>query len=297
MTPLALTVATGPLDVRRFAIHEAVSEPWVVDVVALSPDPSLDLSAITGRAATFRIESALGGARVPERRWEGVCRRAVLVQAEPTGLSTYRFEIVAALWLQGRNRRHAPVLQAMPSGWRNTRLPAQEVGLRWGEAETVVRYRAQRDGSFVVGDDRRAVVHGWTPETIDVEVDGERATARITLDGDRVHVTVGTSTASLELVPRFTVPGPAEVVGGFVAPMPGSVLDVRVAPGQAVAAGQTLVVLEAMKMEHHMAAPADGVVAEVRVAAGDQVANGALLLVFEPADAADAADTPVEPGP
>ena len=49
-----------------------------------------------------------------------------------------------------------------------------------------------------------------------------------------------------------------------------------------VSAGQTLVVLEAMKMEHHMAAPADGVVAEVRVAAGTQVENGALLLVFEP---------------
>ena len=203
-----------------------------------------------------------------------------------------RLAPVVALWLQERNRRSAPVLRSMPSGWRNTRLPAQEVGLRWGEAETVVRYRAQRDGSFVVGDDRRAVVHGWTPETIDVEVDGERATARITLDGDRVHVTVGTSTASLELVPRFTVPGPAEVVGGFVAPMPGSVLDVRVAPGQAVAAGQTLVVLEAMKMEHHMAAPADGVVAEVRVAAGDQVANGALLLVFEPTDPTDPTEEP-----
>jgi propionyl-CoA carboxylase alpha chain len=64
--------------------------------------------------------------------------------------------------------------------------------------------------------------------------------------------------------------------------MPGVVLDVRVEPGEHVTAGQTLVVLEAMKMEHHMAAPADGVVAEVRVATGDQVANGALLLVFEP---------------
>ncbi|WP_421118435.1 biotin/lipoyl-containing protein [Aquihabitans daechungensis] len=71
--------------------------------------------------------------------------------------------------------------------------------------------------------------------------------------------------------------------------MPGVVLDVRVEPGQHVTAGQTLVVLEAMKMEHHMAAPADGTVAEVRVAAGDQVANGALLLVFEPHD-----DTPEE---
>ena len=48
-------------------------------------------------------------------------------------------------------------------------------------------------------------------------------------------------------------------------------------------AGETLVVLEAMKMEHPMSAPEDGVVSEVRVAVGDQVDNGALLLVVEPA--------------
>ena len=54
-----------------------------------------------------------------------------------------------------------------------------------------------------------------------------------------------------------------------------------------MAAGETLVVLEAMKMEHHMAAPADGVVAEVRVATGEQVENGALLLVFEATDDTD----------
>ena len=202
------------------------------------------------------------------------------IERDVAGLE--RLGPVAALWLQERNRRAAPVLPAMPTGWRNTRLPAQTLGLRWGDAETVVRYRAQRDGTFLVGDSSRATVHRWTPESIDVEVDGERATARVTLDGSLLHLTVGTSTATLELVPRFTVPGPAEVAGGFIAPMPGVVLDVRVEPGQAVTAGETLVVLEAMKMEHHMAAPADGTVAEVRVARGDQVANGALLLVFEP---------------
>jgi propionyl-CoA carboxylase alpha chain len=191
---------------------------------------------------------------------------------------------VVALWLQERNRRSATVLRSMPTGWRNTKGPAQTVGLRWGDAETTVRYRAQRDGTFLVGDGQRAIVHGWSPTSIDIEIDGERATARITLDDDRVHINIGTSTSSIEIVPRFTVPGPAEVAGGFVAPMPGAVLDVRVEPGQSVTAGQTLIVLEAMKMEHHMAAPADGVVAEVRVAAGEQVANGALLLVFEPTE-------------
>jgi propionyl-CoA carboxylase alpha chain len=72
-----------------------------------------------------------------------------------------------------------------------------------------------------------------------------------------------------------------------VAPMPGIVLDVRCAAGDVVDARQTLVVLEAMKMEHHVLAPADGVVAEVRVAKGQHVANGAVLLILEPIDAGD----------
>jgi biotin carboxyl carrier protein len=54
--------------------------------------------------------------------------------------------------------------------------------------------------------------------------------------------------------------------------------------GDAVEAGQTLLVLEAMKMEHPMSAIEDGVVTEVRVAQGDQVESGALLLVVEPAN-------------
>jgi biotin carboxyl carrier protein len=73
--------------------------------------------------------------------------------------------------------------------------------------------------------------------------------------------------------------------------MPGVVLDVRVSAGQTVSAGETLVVLEAMKMEHHMAAPADGVVAEVRVATGQQVENGALLLVFDASDETEESTT------
>jgi propionyl-CoA carboxylase alpha chain len=63
--------------------------------------------------------------------------------------------------------------------------------------------------------------------------------------------------------------------------MPGKVIELRVEVGQRVAAGEVLIVLEAMKMEHPMRAPEDGVVAELRVAAGEQVENGALLLVVE----------------
>jgi acetyl-CoA/propionyl-CoA carboxylase biotin carboxyl carrier protein len=62
------------------------------------------------------------------------------------------------------------------------------------------------------------------------------------------------------------------------APMPGTVVQLRVQPGSAVSAGETLVVLESMKMEISIAAPRDGSVATVLVAAGDQVERGAVLI-------------------
>ena len=84
------------------------------------------------------------------------------------------------------------------------------------------------------------------------------------------------------------VPGAEESRGGFVAQMPGKVIELRVAVGDTVHAGETLVVLEAMKMEHPMSATEDGVVSEVRVAVGDQVESGVLLLVVEPEAGEDA---------
>ncbi len=73
----------------------------------------------------------------------------------------------------------------------------------------------------------------------------------------------------------------ARVAGGSLdAPMPGTVIDVRVEPGAAVAEGDTLVILESMKMELAIQAPADGVVADVFVATGDRVAQAAPLVAL-----------------
>jgi propionyl-CoA carboxylase alpha chain len=189
---------------------------------------------------------------------------------------------LAALWIQGRHRADARVLASVPSGWRNARMPDQRVVFERGGSEFALSYRTLRDGRFRFGDGKHARVHAWSADAIDAEIEGRRAIARITDHGGRVIVGGPRGDVELAVVPRFPVPGSGDTAGGFVARMPGKVIDLRVSVGDRVEPGQTLVVLEAMKMEHPMRAAVPGVVREVRVAAGDQVESGAVLLVVEP---------------
>ncbi|MDQ3423848.1 MAG: ATP-grasp domain-containing protein [Actinomycetota bacterium] len=99
------------------------------------------------------------------------------------------------------------------------------------------------------------------------------------------HVTVGhRGQPHVFARPDAFAPGAAAAVsdGSVTAPMPGTVLSVSVSCGGSVAAGDTLAVMEAMKMELALTAPYDGVVAEIGVAAGDQVAMGQTLFVVTP---------------
>src|SRR5205823_7539491 len=96
----------------------------------------------------------------------------------------------------------------------------------------------------------------------------------------------------VEIVEKSPFPSSVveEVSGSLVAPMPGSVVSVEVSVGDSVRKGQTLVVLEAMKMEHPIGSPDDGVVHDVKVSAGEQVERGALLVVVVDG-AADSVET------
>ncbi len=189
--------------------------------------------------------------------------------------------LIGTLWLQGRNRSAAPVLPTMPSGWRNTRLPFQHVRLSRDGERIDVRYQARRDGRFTLSNGQVVRVHAWCPTGLDFEMDGRRSRHRVTSAGSGLYVQLSTGTVSFEVVPRFELSTARGPMGGLVAPMPGVVLDVRCTLGERVVAGQPLVVLEAMKMEHHVAAPDDGVVAELYVKTGQQVENGAVLLVLD----------------
>ncbi len=202
---------------------------------------------------------------------------------EPSDDERTRMAQVAALWVQGENRAKALVLGTAPSGWRNGRFPDQQLVLDHGETSVAVLYRSLRGGSFRFADGTIARIHAWREDGIDVEIGGRRTQARVTRAGDQLITQGPNGDLAFTERPRFTLPGFEETAGGFVAQMPGKIIDLRVKAGDSVHTGDTLLVLEAMKMEHPMRATHDGVVTEVRVAQGDQVEAGTILLVVETA--------------
>jgi biotin carboxyl carrier protein len=119
-----------------------------------------------------------------------------------------------------------------------------------------------------------------TPDRVVLTLDGVRRAVDVHRVGDAGWLDSPLGATELVEVPRFPEPVAAEEPGSLRAPMPGTVVRVEVAEGTAVRAGEVVVVLEAMKMEHAVRAPAAGRVAALPVAAGQTVEAGQVLAVL-----------------
>ena len=204
---------------------------------------------------------------------------------EPDAAQVRAAVIAAALTQQHDNRASTRVLRTLPSGWRNSVMPPQQIRLRHGKTEIATSYAAQRNGDFeftIDGTQALARIDVAEPGRIELIVDGQRQGFRVASHGERIYVDGTQGTIELVRLPRFPEPGAAEFTGGLFAPMPGKVLATEVNVGDHVAEGQLLVILEAMKMEHRITAPVEGAITDLKVAVGDQVANGEMLVVLKP---------------
>jgi 3-methylcrotonyl-CoA carboxylase alpha subunit/acetyl-CoA/propionyl-CoA carboxylase biotin carboxyl carrier protein len=166
----------------------------------------------------------------------------------------------------------------------NSGHPFQTDGFRLGGPPAPTLVELDRD---VVVDRAAGTVDGVPVHEIsaanhvlEADVDGHRVRAVVNVQPDIVEVSYHGQ--------RFVLTGPDRLAdhiavgdGTISAPMPGTVLEVRVAPGDAVEEGQVLGMMEAMKMELSLKAPFAGTVTAVEADAGHQVALGATLFVVE----------------
>ncbi len=189
--------------------------------------------------------------------------------------------VAAALADAAANRAAAPVLGSLPSGWRNVFSGDQIKAYRdVTGAEYRVRYRFTR-GTLHLPDDTGVELVSAAPDTVVLADSGVATAFRLARYGDEMYVDSPLGSVTFAVVHRFPEAGATLEKGSLVAPMPGSVIRLGAGLGDTVTAGQPLVWLEAMKMEHTITAPVDGVLIQLDVAVGQQVEVGAVLARVE----------------
>ena len=207
-------------------------------------------------------------------------REALETKKNLSANELHQTSTAVALWLAQQNRVSDPVTGFMPANWTNGRMPLQRVKLRFIQDEIEVKYKLNKDSLYeVMGS--ICEIYDCDSAGIDVEIDSHRFYAHVTEAGSEITINMPFGDVNASVLPRFIEPGNDVPEGGLIAPMPGKVIDVKVKKGSKVKAGDTLVIIEAMKMEHAIKATETGKIAKVMIKLNDQVDNGATLLVLE----------------
>ncbi len=191
---------------------------------------------------------------------------------------------------------HGPA-PARFGAWRN--VPSQPQRKRYRSepdgTEHEVAYRTPRTGIPQPYETPGTRVLAAKPDHVTLEVNGVTRHFAITAHGGRVHVDAADASYTFTALPRFTDPATHTAPGSLLAPMPGTVVRLAdgLTTGVTVEAGQPLIWLEAMKMEHRILAPASGTLTALHATPGHQVEVGALLAVVQEDPAATPVPVPV----
>jgi propionyl-CoA carboxylase alpha chain len=302
--------ATGTLDRFRFAESEGIRvDSGVEDGSEIGPhyDPLLAKVIAWGanrEEAAARLATALTRAEIhgsvtnrdllvrilqhPEFL-SGVADTGFLDRHDPAQLGRPMVtgpgeEIAALAAVLCARRARLPerrVASTIPAGFRNN--PSQPEWTSFDGAETEVRIgvRFDRTGEIHTNLEGRFRIVGLESERVGIERDGLLGWYQVHRVGSIHHVDGPDGYARLVEQPRFPTATIEDQPGSLHAPMPGKVIAVPVAEGDKVEEGQTLVVMEAMKMEHTLRAPFGGHVSAVGVSIGDQVDAHQVLVIIE----------------
>ncbi|AEM88017.1 biotin carboxylase N-terminal domain-containing protein [Streptomyces violaceusniger] len=307
-----LRVDSGPADGDAIGVHY---DPMLAKVVAVAPTRAEALRRLAHGLERARIhgpvtnrELLVRALRHPEfaaaRMDTGFLERhlAELTAAasdDDEAASLAELAALAAALADAARRPGTATVAGRLGGWRNVPSQPQSRSYRAepGGTEHEVRYRLTRDGLHAEGMPGVRVLGAGAgrgadsglstrpgpdaaPGRVVLDVAGVRRTFEVTAYGDRRYVDTPQGGHVFTALPRFPDPTARAEPGSLLAPMPGTVVRVaEVVVGDRVEAGQPLLWLEAMKMEHRVTAPAAGVLTALHATTGRQVEVGALLAV------------------
>jgi 3-methylcrotonyl-CoA carboxylase alpha subunit/acetyl-CoA/propionyl-CoA carboxylase biotin carboxyl carrier protein len=258
-------------------------------VVSTAYDPMLGKVIATGadrEAARLALVAALDDTAILGLTTNTGFLRAIVAGEE------FRDATIDTTWLDDHEvPAPDPSVPRIMAAWVSAMLasfdsghPFQADGFRLGATPAPTRVALDQD---VLVDRAAGTVDGVPVR----EVYAENHVLELDVDGERVRAVVNVQPDIIEVSwhgQRFVLTGPDRLAdhaavgdGTLTAPMPGTVLEVRVAVGDEVAEGQALGMMEAMKMELSLKAPFAGTVTSVDVRAGEQVPLGATLIVVE----------------
>ena len=292
LTQIGIRLDSGVIDGSEVSIHY---DPMLAKVISFAPTRSRAVQVLADTLARTRVH----GLRTNRDLLVNVLRHPGFLAGD---IDTAFFDthgldrlaaplagerevrlalIAAAVAAAAHNRATAGVIAHFPSGWRNVISADQRRVFRDADGtEHRVSYRVTRTGTSLP-EDAGIVVVSATPDRVNLEHEAVMTSFMVARYGENVYVDSPLGSVSFTSVPRFPVPGSEIRQGSLLAPMPGSVIRLGADLGDTVAAGQPLIWLEAMKMEHTITAPAGGVLTQICVAVGQQVEVGAVLARVE----------------
>ena len=188
--------------------------------------------------------------------------------------------IAGALWISQTNIKNKNKLQFIKHSWTNGRLPHQNISFQFENEVHQIKYSYINKESILILEKNVEII-SFDNEMLECVIDGIRSQYQIYRDEDRLFVFHSFNDIQLKVLPRFVDPSTSSIEGGLLAPMPGKISEVLIKKDQKVKAGQSLMIIEAMKMEQTIKSPNAGKISKIMVKKGQQVENGESLLVID----------------
>jgi len=188
--------------------------------------------------------------------------------------------IAGALWISQTNIKNKNKLRFIKHSWTNGRLPHQNISFQFENEIHQIKYSYINKESISILEKNVEII-SFDNEMLECVIDDIRSQYQIYRDEDRLFVFDSFNDIQLKVLPRFVDPNTSSIEGGLLAPMPGKISEVLIKKDQKVKAGQSLMIIEAMKMEQTIKSPNAGKISKIMVKKGQQVENGESLLVID----------------